>query len=66
MKIGLRVLPGYFLIVAVAALLLGNVFVQQVKSGVRQAMEATLVDSANLLAELAPDDLLAGRINATI
>lgn len=62
MKIGLRVLLGYFLIVALAALLLGNVFVQQVKPGVRQAMEDTLADTANVLAELATDDLLAGRI----
>ena len=62
MRIGLRVLLGYFLIVAVAALLLGNVFVQQVKPGVRQAMEDTLADTANVLAELASDDLLAGRI----
>jgi len=61
-KIGLRVLLGYFLIVAVAALLLANVFVQQVKPGVRQAMEDTLADTANVLAELASDDLLAGRI----
>lgn len=62
MKIALRVLLGYFVIVALAALLLGNVFVQQVKPGVRQAMEDTLADTANLLAELATDDLLAGRI----
>lgn len=62
MKIALRVLLGYFLIVALAALLLGNVFVQQVKPGVRQAMEDTLADTANVLAELASDDLLAGRI----
>ena len=62
MKIALRVLLGYFLIVALAALLLANVFVQQVKPGVRQAMEDTLADTANVLAELATDDLLAGRI----
>ena len=63
MKIGLRIFLGYFLIVALAALLLAQVFVAQVKPGVRQAMEDTLVDSANVLAELATDDLLAGRIN---
>lgn len=63
MKIGLRVLLGYFLIVALAGLLLGRVFVQQVKPGVRQAMEDTLADTANVLAELATDDLLAGRID---
>ncbi len=63
MRMGLRVLLGYFVIVALAALLLGQVFVQQVKPGVRQAMEDTLADTANVLAELATDDLLAGRMN---
>lgn len=63
MRIGLRILLGYFLIVALAALLLGRVFVQEVKPGVRQAMEDTLADTANVLAELASDDFLAGRIN---
>jgi two-component system sensor histidine kinase CreC len=62
MRIGLRVLLGYFLIVALAALLVGQVFVEQVKPGVRQAMEGTLIDTANTLAELARDDMLAGTI----
>ena len=62
MKIGLRILLGYFVVVALAALLLAQVVVQQVKPGVRQTMEDTLVDTANLLAELARDDLLAGTI----
>ena len=62
MKIGLRVFLGYFLIVALAALLLARVFVNQVKPGVRQAMEDTMVETANVLAELATDDFLAGRI----
>ncbi len=63
MKIGLRILLGYFVIVAIAALLLGRVFLQQVKPGVRQAVEDTLVDTAHLLAEQARDDLMAGRID---
>jgi two-component system sensor histidine kinase CreC len=63
MRIGLRILLGTFLIVALAGLLLAQVFVQQVKPGVRQTMEDTLVDTANLLAELARDDLLAGTID---
>ena len=63
MRIGLRILLGYFLIVALAAILLGRVFVQEVKPGVRQAMEDTLVDTANLLAAQAKDDLLAGQID---
>jgi two-component system sensor histidine kinase CreC len=61
-RIGLRILLGYFAIVALAGLLLSQVFLAQVKPGVRQAMEDTLVDMANVLAELAADDLLAGRI----
>lgn len=62
MKIGLRVLLGYFVIVALAALLVGRVFVEQVKPGVRQAMEDTLIDNANMLAELASDDMQTGHI----
>lgn len=62
MRIGLRILLGTFAIVALAALLLAQVFLAQVKPGVRQAQEDTLVDMANVLAELASDDLLAGRI----
>jgi two-component system sensor histidine kinase CreC len=63
MKIGLRIFLGYFIIVALAALLLARVFVAEVKPGVRQAMEDTLVDTANVLAELATDDFRAGRID---
>jgi two-component system, OmpR family, sensor histidine kinase CreC len=62
MKIGLRILLGYFLIVAVAAWLLGRVFLQEVKPGVRQAMEDTLIETSTMLAELARDDMVAGTI----
>lgn len=62
MKIGLRILLGYFLIVGLAAVLITRVFVQEVKPGVRQAMEDTLVDTAYVLARLATEDFLAGRI----
>ena len=64
MRIGLRILLGYFLIVAIAAILLTRVFVQEVKPGVRQAMEDTLVDTANLLAAQARDDLLTGQVDS--
>ncbi len=64
MKIGLRIFLGYFVIVALAGWLLAQVFVAQVKPGVRQAMEDTLVDTANVLAELASDDFMAGRIDS--
>ena len=63
MKTGLRIFLGYFVIVALAAILLMRVFVAEVKPGVRQAMEDTLVDTANVLAEVATADFLAGHIN---
>ncbi|MBU8976305.1 MULTISPECIES: two-component system sensor histidine kinase CreC [unclassified Lysobacter] len=63
MRIALRVFLGYFVIVALAGWLLAQVFVAEVKPGVRQAMEDTLVDTANVLAELATDDFIKGRID---
>ncbi|MFT3762174.1 MAG: two-component system sensor histidine kinase CreC [Pseudoxanthomonas sp.] len=62
MRLGLRLVLGFFLIVGLAAFFVMRVFVNEVKPGVRQSIESTLVDTANLLAELAADDLKAGRI----
>ncbi|UTY56746.1 two-component system sensor histidine kinase CreC [Massilia sp. erpn] len=62
MKIGLRILLGYFLIVGLAAWFLLNVFVQQVKPGVRGALEDTLVDTAQVLAAAVAADMQAGRL----
>ena len=63
MKIGLRILLGYFLIVGLAAWFLLNVFVQEVRPGVRATLEDTLVDTANLLAVLVADEVKAGRVD---
>ena len=62
MKIGLRIFLGYFLIVGLAGFFVMRVFVNEVKPGVRQAMEDTLVDTANALAELAAQDMREGQI----
>ncbi|MBP0619959.1 two-component system sensor histidine kinase CreC [Cupriavidus consociatus] len=62
MRIGLRIFFGFFLIVGLATVLTLRVFVQEVKPGVRQAMEDTLIDTAHVLAALAADDMKAGRI----
>lgn len=62
MKISLQIALGYFLIVGLAAWFVLNVFSQEVKPGVREAMEDTLVDTANLLAEQAARDFKAGKI----
>ncbi|MEE7548692.1 two-component system sensor histidine kinase CreC, partial [Xanthomonas sp. Kuri4-1] len=63
MRLGLKLFLGFFLIVGLAAFFVMRVFVDEVKPGVRQAMEATLVDAANMLAEMAAADLAAGRID---
>ncbi|HGM5492145.1 TPA: two-component system sensor histidine kinase CreC [Serratia fonticola] len=60
MRIGLRLLLGYFLIVAVAGYFVLSIFVQEVKPGVRRATEGTLVDTANLLAQVARLDMRRG------
>lgn len=60
MRIGLSLLLGYFLIVAVAGYFVLSIFVQEVKPGVRRATEGTLVDTANLLAQIARLDMKRG------
>ncbi len=67
MKIGLRILLGYFLIVGLAAWFVLNVFMEEVKPGVRSTLEDTLVDTAQLLADLVTDDVKTGNLqNATL
>ncbi|WP_145520195.1 two-component system sensor histidine kinase CreC [Yersinia mollaretii] len=62
MKIGVRLLLGYFLIVAIAGYFVIRIFVQEVKPGVRRATEGTLVDTATLLAQFARQDMLQNRV----
>ncbi|MBC3945271.1 two-component system sensor histidine kinase CreC [Erwinia persicina] len=61
MRIGMRLLLGYFLIVAVAAWFVLSIFLKEVKPGVRRATEGTLVDTATLLAQFARADILSGQ-----
>ncbi|CAD0323617.1 two-component system sensor histidine kinase CreC [Xanthomonas hortorum] len=62
MRLGLKLFLGFFLIVGLAAFFVMRVFVNEVKPGVRQAMESTLVDAANVLAEMASGELAGGTI----
>jgi len=64
MNISIRLLLGYFLIVGLAAWFVLNVFTDEVKPGVRQTMEDTLVDTAHLLAELAAEDMKSGKLDS--
>lgn len=59
MKLGLRLLLGFFLITGIAAFFVMRVFVVEVRPSVREVMEDMMVDTANILAELAVDDLAA-------
>ncbi len=63
MNITLRLLLGYFLIVGLAAWFVLNSFSEEVKPGVRQTMEETLVDTAHLLAEMATQDAPSGKLD---
>lgn len=62
MRLGLRLFLGFFLIVGLAAFFVMRVFVNEVKPGVRQAMESTLVDAANVLAVMAAEDMKSGHL----
>lgn len=62
MRLSLRVILGFFAIVALAAYLLLNTFLQEVKPGVKQGLEVALVDTAHLLAEVAAPELDQGRL----
>ena len=62
MKISLRILLGYFLLVAIAAWFVMNIFVDEVKPGVRQTTEDALVDTAHVLAQIANQDIQANKI----
>ncbi len=66
MKIGLRILLGYFLIVGLAAWFLLNVFVQEVKPGARSTLEAAMNDTAQLLAQLVAEDVKQGATDPTL
>ena len=62
MHLGLKLFLGYFLIVGLGVYFSLNIFGKEFKPAFRQATEETLIDTANLLAVLARDELLEGRL----
>jgi len=62
-NISVRLFFGYFPVVGLAAWFVLYTFVKESEPSIRQATEESLVDSANLLAELAAGELAAGQIN---
>lgn len=64
MHLGIRLLFGFFLVTGLAGYFVLRVFVAEVKPSVREVMEDIMVDTANILAELASDDLAAQNMDS--
>ncbi|WP_087016780.1 two-component system sensor histidine kinase CreC [Thaumasiovibrio subtropicus] len=59
---GLRLCLFFFLLIGIGLTLQLNTLMNELKPGLRQATEETLVDSANLLAEIATRDFVNGEL----
>src|ERR1700754_806975 len=66
MRLGLRLLFAFFVIVGLAGFFALQVFESEVKPSAREVMEDVLVDTANLLAEQAAADLRAMPTGGTL
>jgi len=63
-KLGIRLLFVFFVLNGLAVFFLLRVFTTEIRPSVRDVMEDMLVDTANILAELASDDLANGRLQS--
>ena len=63
LSLSARLLLFYAAFVALAGWFVVRRVLEEVKPAVRQSTEETLVDTANLLAEIAADDLRSGRLS---
>ncbi|MBI2381575.1 MAG: two-component system sensor histidine kinase CreC [Gammaproteobacteria bacterium] len=63
MNLGVRIFLIYFLFVGLTGYFVLSTVMEEIKPGVRQSTEETLVDTANLLAEFLREDMAAGRLN---
>ncbi|NOH71971.1 two-component system sensor histidine kinase CreC [Vibrio pectenicida] len=61
--LGLRLFFLYFILVAMTAYMVSKTLVQELKPTVRKTTEETLVDMANLIAVLAQEDLVNGKLS---
>ncbi|QNN57466.1 two-component system sensor histidine kinase CreC [Diaphorobacter ruginosibacter] len=66
MRLGLRLLFAFFLINGIAAFFILRVFTAEIKPSVREVMEDMMVDTANILAELASDEVASGRMRLAL
>ncbi|WP_394560402.1 two-component system sensor histidine kinase CreC [Aquipseudomonas alcaligenes] len=62
MPLGVRIFLVYFLFVGLAGWFVLSTVMDEIRPGVRQSTEETLVDTANLLAEILRDDVKHARL----
>ncbi|WP_444903714.1 two-component system sensor histidine kinase CreC [Microbulbifer sp. CnH-101-E] len=62
MPLGIRIFAVYFLFVGLAGWFVLGTVMDEIRPGVRQSTEETLVDTANLLAEILRDPVIAGNL----
>ncbi|WP_191489575.1 two-component system sensor histidine kinase CreC [Pseudomonas sp. FEN] len=62
MPLGIRIFLVYFLFVGLTGYFVLNTVMKEIRPGVRQSTEETLVDTANLLAEILHDDVKTGTL----
>ena len=62
MKLGIRLLFVFFVLNGILAFFVLRVFSAEIKPSVREVMEDMMVDTANILAELATDDVRKGEV----
>ncbi|WEK09535.1 MAG: two-component system sensor histidine kinase CreC [Candidatus Pseudomonas colombiensis] len=63
MPLGVRIFLVYVLFVGLTSYFVLNTVMEEIRPGVRQSTEETLVDTANLMAEILRDDFKAGTLN---
>ena len=63
MPLGLRIFLVYVLFIGLTGYFVLSTVMEEIRPGVRQSTEETLVDTANLMAEILRDDFKAGTLN---
>lgn len=63
MRLGIRIFLVYALFIALTGYFVLNTVMKEVRPGVRQSTEETLVDTANLLAEVLREDVSKGTLS---
>ncbi|MBK5537602.1 two-component system sensor histidine kinase CreC [Pseudomonas sp. TH05] len=63
MSLGIRIFLVYALFIGLTSYFVLSTVMEEIRPGVRQSTEETLVDTANLMAEILRDDFKAGTLN---